>query len=66
MRGAFALSPDADVEGKQVLLIDDLYTTGSTLKECARVFRRGGAAEVYVLTLARPRPQWMTPDRWEA
>ncbi len=65
VRGAFDLSPDADVQGKQVLLIDDLYTTGSTLKECARVLRRGGAAEVYVLTLARPRPPWMTPDRRE-
>jgi len=61
VRGAFSLSPQASAKGARILLIDDLYTTGSTLKECARVLRKGAAAEVYVITLARPRPSWMPP-----
>jgi Predicted amidophosphoribosyltransferases len=41
------------VKGERVILIDDVYTTGSTVRECARVLIRNGAAEVAVLTLAR-------------
>lgn len=43
------------VEGKRVLLIDDVVTTGATLSECARVLRTMGAAEVVCATLARAR-----------
>ena len=43
------------VKGKNVLLIDDLFTTGSTVKECARVLRKAGARQVEVLTVARVR-----------
>ncbi len=38
--------------GKRVLLIDDVFTTGSTVNECARVLREAGAAEVLVATIA--------------
>jgi predicted amidophosphoribosyltransferase len=41
------------VQGQSVLLIDDLYTTGSTVKECARVLLKAGARRVEVLTVAR-------------
>ncbi|HUC68427.1 MAG TPA: ComF family protein [Stellaceae bacterium] len=53
VRAAFALKPGRDVRGKRVLLIDDVFTTGATVGECARVLRRGGAAAVDVLTVAR-------------
>ncbi len=53
VRGAFAMANPAAVEGKRVLLLDDVYTTGSTVMECSRVLRKGGAAELYVVTLAR-------------
>jgi predicted amidophosphoribosyltransferase len=55
VKGAFAVPDPAQVKGKSVLLIDDLYTTGSTVKECARVLRRAGASRVEVLTVARVR-----------
>lgn len=54
LRGVFALG-DADVEGKTLLLIDDVLTSGATVGECARVLKRAGAARVDVLTLA-----WVT------
>lgn len=53
VRGAFAVETKRAVEGRRVLLIDDVYTTGSTVKECARVLMRARASEVAVLTLAR-------------
>jgi ComF family protein len=53
MHGAFSLNPDRPIEDKKILLIDDVYTSGATVNECSRTLRRGGAAEVYVLTLAR-------------
>lgn len=53
VKGAFAVPQPAKVKGKNILLIDDLYTTGSTVRECARVLRRAGAARVEVLTVAR-------------
>ena len=53
MRGAFAIAPAAEIEGRDVLLVDDVFTTGTTASECARVLRRAGASKVYVATVAR-------------
>jgi len=53
LKGAFALKKDANVSGKTILLIDDVTTTSSTLEECAKVLKRGGAARVIALTLAK-------------
>ena len=39
--------------GKNVVIVDDVYTTGSTVNECAKVLKRAGANKVYVLTLAK-------------
>jgi ComF family protein len=55
VKGAFAVPDPALVQGRNVLLVDDLYTTGATAKECARVLLRAGAARVEVLTVARVR-----------
>jgi ComF family protein len=53
VRGAFALRRGRSVQGRSVVLIDDVLTTGATAEECARVLRRAGAASIGVLTLAR-------------
>ena len=53
VKGAFAVTPEADVKGRRILLVDDVWTTGSTLRECARVLRRSGAGAVFVLAVAR-------------
>ena len=52
---AYQVTDPALVEGRRVLLIDDVVTTGSTLSECARVLRTAGAADVVCAALARAR-----------
>lgn len=53
VRGAFRALEPTEIRGKRWLLVDDVYTTGSTLREAAKVLRKASAAEVHVLTLAR-------------
>lgn len=55
LRRAFAVTDPAQVEGRRILLVDDVFTTGTTVNECARVLKKKGADEVNVLTLARVR-----------
>ena len=53
LRGAFAASDPTRILKRDVLLVDDVYTTGTTASECARVLLRAGAARVWVATVAR-------------
>jgi ComF family protein len=53
VKGAFRVSDPAAVAGKRVLLVDDVFTTGSTAEECSKVLKKSGAAEVTVVTVAR-------------
>ena len=53
LRGAFAVSDATQIQKRDVLLIDDVLTTGTTASECARVLLRAGAARVWVATAAR-------------
>ncbi|MGO9402012.1 MAG: ComF family protein [Terriglobales bacterium] len=53
LRGAFAVNDPTRIVNRDILLIDDVYTTGTTASECARVLRRAGAARVWVATVAR-------------
>jgi len=53
VRGAFAVARPSEFSGLRVLLVDDVYTTGATVNECAKVLKSAGAREVLVLTVAR-------------
>lgn len=53
LKGAFRIKKGISVKGLQILLIDDVMTTGATLSECAKVLARNGAKVVRCLTLAR-------------
>jgi ComF family protein len=60
VRGAFTVSDPATVAGKDILLIDDILTTGATARSAAQALRRAGAATVWVATLARARRSFPT------
>jgi ComF family protein len=53
IRGSFVVNRPGEIAGREVLLVDDVFTTGTTVSECARVLRRAGASKVYVATVAR-------------
>jgi ComF family protein len=54
VENAFRVSYPALIAGERVLLVDDVFTTGATVSSCAKALLQAGAAEVLVLTLARP------------
>ena len=66
LRGAFFVSEKAakEIAGRDVLLIDDIYTTGATARACSRVLRNAGAARVWVATAARAQRDGVA--RWDA
>ena len=51
--GAFSIKNHSAIKGKNILIIDDVFTTGATLNECTKILLKNGAAKVFVLTLAR-------------
>jgi len=53
VHGAFSVADSGKVKGQRIILVDDVYTSGSTVKECARVLMKNRAERVAVLTLAR-------------
>jgi ComF family protein len=64
LRGAFAVPDPTPIAGRDVLLIDDIYTTGATARECSKVLQAAGARRVYVATLARAQVE--TVALWDA
>jgi len=57
LSGAFRIADKEVVRGREVLLIDDIMTTGATARECARVLKRAGAEKVWVATVAKAQPE---------
>ncbi|MBV8205833.1 MAG: ComF family protein [Acidobacteria bacterium] len=67
VHGAFSVVRPGDLAGRDVVLIDDVFTTGTTAGECARVLKGAGANRVFICTVARvfaPEPARMVhPER---
>ena len=57
VRGAFQVNDASAVRGRDVLLVDDILTTGATARAAAKALKNAGAATVWVATLARARRQ---------
>jgi len=54
VENAFVVAHPRLIDGEHILLVDDVFTTGATVSACARVLLEAGAAQVLVLTIARP------------
>jgi len=52
LRNAFEVSDKGLIHGKDLLLVDDVLTTGATVRECSRILKKAGAKGIYVITLA--------------
>ena len=52
LKNAFAVIGEEAIQGKNILLIDDIFTTGATMTECARILRSAGAGAVHAVVLA--------------
>lgn len=63
LRRAFAVRHPEAIVNKRVLLIDDVFTTGTTVNECAKSLRRAGSGDVFALTLGRTVGTDVVPDR---
>lgn len=53
LEGAFSIKKRGSLRGKYVLLVDDIFTTGSTMNECAKILKEGGAERVDFFAIAR-------------
>jgi ComF family protein len=53
IRDAFYWIGEDEIDSKTIILVDDVYTTGATLEECAKVLRNAGAREIWGLVLAK-------------
>ncbi len=65
LRGVFFVPQPELVAGRDILLIDDIYTTGATARACSQVLRRAGAASVRVATVARPQRENAASPQFE-
>ncbi|MGC2300024.1 MAG: phosphoribosyltransferase family protein [Acidobacteriaceae bacterium] len=57
VRGAFFVPRPEVIAGQNVLLVDDIFTTGATARACSQALRRSGAASVWVATVARAQKE---------
>jgi ComF family protein len=64
LQGAFAIVDGSVLARREVLLVDDIYTTGATARECSRLLRQAGASKVWVATVSRAQSEMVAA--WSA
>jgi ComF family protein len=64
LQGAFSVADPSALNGREVLLVDDIYTTGATARACSRILRQAGASKVWVATVSRAQPDMVAA--WDA
>lgn len=52
LKGAFSLAESVEVAGKNILIVDDIFTTGATAAGCAEVLKNAGAKKIFVMAFA--------------
>lgn len=57
VKRAFSVAAPSEVVGRRILLIDDVFTTGTTLVECCKTLKKAGASEVHAVTVTRSLPE---------
>ncbi len=58
VKDAFHVADAGKIKERRILLVDDVYTTGTTLNECAKILKAAGAAVVHAVTISRAVPDW--------
>lgn len=53
LENAFTIKNAAELVGKKIFLVDDVYTTGSTMEECAKIFKENGIKNIWGITITR-------------
>ena len=53
VKNVYKITSNKEIINKNILLIDDIYTTGATLNECSRMLKQAGAKKIDVLTIAK-------------
>ncbi len=53
IKDVFSIKNPEQIQGKKIFLVDDVYTTGSTMEECAKVLKGAGSKQVWGITIAR-------------
>lgn len=57
VRNAFSAAQPEQVKNRSILLVDDVFTTGTTLAECSKALKKAGASEVHAVTISRSLPE---------
>jgi ComF family protein len=66
LKGSFQVQRPAEIAGKRILLVDDVFTTGATLRTAAETLKKAGARRVSALTLARVDTRPAVTRRFES